>query len=167
MNPAPTYPPEFNHIRLQANKLRIALPARPSGAAPIDAVFERAWTAEELGWAKNHIKDRGAKSATGLDGISYMHIMSIDNDALLLLPLNDAQSYRTIGLESCVLKLLTLLIHKRVYDWAEEQRIIPPSQNGFREGYRTNNNALILRCLIDRARAEGLPLYAAFVDISN
>ncbi|KAI0310434.1 hypothetical protein OF83DRAFT_1088371, partial [Amylostereum chailletii] len=112
MNPAPSPPPEFNHIRLQTNRLRMTLSARPDVSAPVDSVFERAWTGEELRWAKHHIKKHGTKSATEMD--------NIDNDAILLLlktcndaptawlttaitampkrgnPLNEAQSYRTI-----------------------------------------------------------------------
>ncbi|KAJ7020337.1 hypothetical protein C8F04DRAFT_900631, partial [Mycena alexandri] len=42
-------------------------------------------------------------------------------------------------------------------------RILPDSQSGFREKYRTHNNSFILRC----ARAEGKRLYVAFVDLTN
>jgi hypothetical protein len=56
-------------------------------------------------------------------------------------------SYRIIALESCLLKVLTLLIHKHITDWANAYGIIPDYQNGFREGYRTNNNPFILRCI--------------------
>lgn len=79
----------------------------------------------------------------------------------------DPDGHRAVVLECCLLNMLTLLIHRRLYSWAEGAGIIPPSQNGFREGYRTNNNAFILRCLIDRARAQGKTVFVAFVDISN
>jgi hypothetical protein len=82
-------------------------------------------------------------------------------------PLSEAGSYRTIGLESCFLKLVCLLIHKRIYEWAEEHGIIPDSQTGFREHYRTNNNGFVLRTMIERARAEGRTLWVAFLDITN
>jgi hypothetical protein len=83
-------------------------------------------------------------------------------------PLSEVNSYRTVGLESCFLKLICLLIQKWIYDWAEAKgiRIIPPSQNGFREKYRTNNNAFVLQCMIERARAEGRTLWVAFLDIT-
>jgi hypothetical protein len=55
----------------------------------------------------------------------------------------------------------------RLSAWCEKYNLLPPSQNGFRSGYRTNNNAFILRCAIDRARAEGKTLYVMFADISN
>jgi hypothetical protein len=53
------------------------------------------------------------------------------------------------------------LIHKRITDWATEHGLIPDFQNGFREGYRTNNNLVILRCVKEWARSEGLTLYVA------
>jgi hypothetical protein len=79
----------------------------------------------------------------------------------------DPDSYRIIALESCILKVLTLLIHKRITDWATARGLIPDYQNGFREGYRTNNNPFILRCVKEWARANGLTLFVAAVDATN
>ncbi|KAJ3849263.1 hypothetical protein EV368DRAFT_28304, partial [Lentinula lateritia] len=45
--------------------------------------------------------------------------------------------------------------------------ILPASQNGFRAGYCTNNNALILQTLIEKAKSLSDSLFMAFVDISN
>jgi hypothetical protein len=45
--------------------------------------------------------------------------------------------------------------------------LIPNWQNGFRPGYRTNNNPFILRCLRDWARAYKIDLYVAAIDASN
>ena len=63
--------------------------------------------------------------------------------------------------------MLTLLIAKHICDWVEDNNMLPPSQNGFRQGYKTNNNAFILRCAIDKACSLGITLYVAFVDCSN
>ncbi len=49
----------------------------------------------------------------------------------------------------------------------EANDVLPPSQNGFREHYRTNNNMFILRAAIDRARADQKVLYVAFIDLIN
>src|SRR6188768_3864908 len=62
---------------------------------------------------------------------------------------------------------MTYLIHKRLVEWTSSRGIIPPTQNGFRAGHRTSDNAFILRCAIDRARAENKTLYVAFADLSN
>jgi hypothetical protein len=144
---------------------------------------------DDIAWAKDHLETH-YNTAAGIDRVHYREIMSIENDVLCKLinecvdtndaplvwfttiiaaipkkdkPLSEADSYCTVGLESCFLKLVCLLIHKRIYSWAEERGIIPPSQNGFREGYRTNNNAFVLRCMIERART----LWVAFLDITN
>ena len=45
--------------------------------------------------------------------------------------------------------------------------ILPNAQNGFREGYRTNNCSYILRAAIERCRARGDTLYVAFIDLKN
>lgn len=80
---------------------------------------------------------------------------------------NDPNEYRAIGLKSVLLKLMTLIIHKWITAWCLARDLIPPSQNGFREGFRMNDNVFILRCAIERARALGLSLYVIFADITN
>lgn len=59
----------------------------------------------------------------------------------------DAESYRLIGLECCLVKLLTLLIDWRIREWAASVNFVPDSQNGFREGswiadYRQNDHGI-------------------------
>ncbi|KAJ4487021.1 hypothetical protein C8J55DRAFT_379704, partial [Lentinula edodes] len=76
-------------------------------------------------------------------------------------------NYRVIALESCVLKFASLLVHHKLCLALQQSDTVPPSQNGFREGFRTNNNAFILRTIIDKARSRNETIYAAFVDISN
>jgi hypothetical protein len=46
-------------------------------------------------------------------------------------PKTDPDSYRIIVLEICVLKILTLLIHKRITDWVTDRGLIPDFQSGF------------------------------------
>jgi hypothetical protein len=147
--------------------------------------------------ASNHqqeIKKHPPNSASGNDRVSYDEIDNIPNEDLLVLfqqcidsgdapgawlttiiigilkigkPANNPESYHLVGLESCLLKMVTLLIAKRIHNWVQENDLLPPSQNGFREGYRTNNNAFILRCAIDKAHAINKTLFVAFVDFSN
>ncbi|EJD35085.1 hypothetical protein AURDEDRAFT_30565, partial [Auricularia subglabra TFB-10046 SS5] len=76
-------------------------------------------------------------------------------------------AYRTIGLESCLLKFFMMLIDARVRDWVEDCALLPKTQNGFWAGKRTNNNVFILRCAAERASDIGSALYVASVDISN
>lgn len=194
MNPPEELPRQFSSDRLATHRLLASLIPDETEDVSEEQAFSSPFTAEDIAWAKNRIKERNLQSAKGYDGVAYKLILQIDNDALAGLlnecvasrdgpsvwfitlviaiakkgkSLDDPAGLRTVGLESCVLKLLTLLIHKRLYAWAEKRGVFPPSQNGFREGYRTNNNAFVLRCMIDRARALNKTLYVAFVDISN
>ncbi|KAI0323197.1 hypothetical protein GY45DRAFT_1265015, partial [Cubamyces sp. BRFM 1775] len=83
------------------------------------------------------------------------------------LVLHDPTGYRNIGLESCLLKTLTLLIDRRLREWADETDRLPPLQNGFRAGHRTENNVFTLRIAIEQARATERTLWVAYVDVSN
>ncbi|KAJ3546978.1 hypothetical protein NM688_g5451 [Phlebia brevispora] len=63
--------------------------------------------------------------------------------------------------------MLTLLIERRIREWADIAGLLPSSQNGFRTGYRTHNNSFVLRTAIEWARAHHCSLYVAFVDLTN
>ena len=193
MNPSTTTPESFDTSLLCLNMaMAKAIPSQTVDLTP-DQFFSKPFSVEEISDAKTHLKDR-KNSARGADHIGYKEILDIDNLALASLlnlsvekrgapsswlstvivaiikpgkQMDDPNNYRAVGLESCLLKLMTLLIHMRLVSWCEKYKILPPSQNGFRAGYRTNNNAFILRCAIDRARAEGKTLYVMFADISN
>jgi hypothetical protein len=124
-------------------------------------------TVHDVERAKAHLTLSKPSRATGVDGSSYSWILDLDNEILrnLLNACVDAgevptawlttliaavwkrgmrdftnpNEYRAVGLESCILKFLTLVIHMKLSDAAETAGIIPPSQNGFREHHRTNN----------------------------
>ncbi|KAJ3806070.1 hypothetical protein F5876DRAFT_23572, partial [Lentinula aff. lateritia] len=66
--------------------------------------------------------------------------------------------------ECCFLKMLTLIIDRRLREYAEDQDLLPSTQNGFRPGYRTTNNPFILKTMVDTAKAMGKPLYVAYMD---
>ncbi|KAI5897157.1 uncharacterized protein SCHCODRAFT_02493924, partial [Schizophyllum commune H4-8] len=131
--------------------------------------FSRPFDEGEIKHLKKQLRAR-QDSATGIDAVAYKAILDIDNDLLATFftrCISLLDNYRIIGLESCLLAALTLLVDHRFREWAEDGGLIPPSQNGFHEGYRTNNNIFILRCAIERARASGRPLYVVFVDLKN
>jgi Reverse transcriptase (RNA-dependent DNA polymerase) len=155
--------------------------------------FLRDFLIEELEQAKAKLRAR-KRTSTGLDGISYESVLKMRNEELLILVNECLQerdapstwlsteligickrgkdkektdSYRAVGLESCMLKFMTLLINQQLVGWADEEELIPDSQNGSRQGRRTNNNAFVLRCAAERAKADGMPLYVTFADISN
>ncbi|THG92752.1 hypothetical protein EW026_g8259 [Hermanssonia centrifuga] len=194
MNPPVSLPPAFDSARHAVNHFWAShLPDRTHDSSRA-ASFSRAITLEEIAAVKNHIRKHTINSAKGADRIGYNTILNIDNEELRVLyqscidncdaptewltsylaaigkrgkDLSDPSNYRTIGLESCLVKFLTLLIDRWVREWAETHDKLPPSQNGFRAHFRTNNNAFILRSAIEKAAANGDTVYAAFVDLSN
>ncbi|KAF5370914.1 hypothetical protein D9615_009786 [Tricholomella constricta] len=191
MNPICPPPKSFNLNRLELNQtFASAIPIRTIDTTP-EQFFSAPISEEEIEIAKEHFHDRSAAtSSPGLDNIGFAELEEIDNDQLCLL-LNDCltnlevpstwltaaligiikrgkdqddpKEYRAIGLESVLLKFMTLIIHKRITAWCLARDLLPPSQNGFREGFRTNDNVFILRCAIERARSLNLPLYVVFL----
>ncbi|KAF5387236.1 hypothetical protein D9757_006871 [Collybiopsis confluens] len=192
MNPVSNLPQEI-HCRMKEEQTRSSsLPSKPS----IFPVLNEQIAESDVEKAKAHLSKSEPSSATGADSISYNWILDLDNTLLCRLlnacvdqrqiptswlitlitairklgkgrDFTSAKEYRTIGLESCLLKFLTLIIHMKLAQAAEAAGIIPPSQNGFRAGYRTNNNVLVLRTLVESSRSRGETVFVAFVDISN
>ncbi|KAF5378200.1 hypothetical protein D9615_007560 [Tricholomella constricta] len=169
------------------------LPTETTDQTP-EKFFSSEWTHEDIGWVKDHLKKHSITSAPGEDHINYAAVMSIPNEDLAHLcnecirlkdapsiwlksvivgvlkknkPATDPDSYRVIALESCVLKVVMLLIHQRITEWAEANRHIPESQNGFRAHRRTNDNPFILRCAWENAKANKEPLFVAAIDATN
>ncbi|KAH7879159.1 uncharacterized protein C8R40DRAFT_1021061, partial [Lentinula edodes] len=137
--------------------------------------FNLAVTERDVSSVKAYLKRTTHSDATGVDAATYSQLMGIPNNLLasLFSRAFHANNYHAIALESCVLKFASLLIHLKLSHALEQAQVIPPSQNGFRSGYHTNNNAFILRTLIEKApyRVNCMhmtnTLFAAFVDISN
>ncbi|KAJ6536234.1 hypothetical protein B0H19DRAFT_860487, partial [Mycena capillaripes] len=172
LNPPEVLPESFNGTEHKFNRFLAALIPENTIDSSNEGFFSAEWTEEDIAEVKDHVRKHGLDSATGEDAILYGEILEVPNDALAYLcnkcKLNsDPDSYRIIALESCVLKLLTLLIHKRITKWAIAGGLIPDYQNGFREGYRTNNNPFILRCVKEWSRANGFSVYVAAVDATN
>ncbi|TFY51664.1 hypothetical protein EVG20_g10896 [Dentipellis fragilis] len=194
MNPPTALPAHWDTDFHRAS--RLALDCVPDCMIDLSAgaVFSPPFSLDEIAKAKSHIHDRSRAAALGADGTSFEHILAIPNPALQELcqeciqqcsvpsswrlsiiaailkhgkPANSADSYRLIGLESCLLKFITLIIEFRLHDWAEAADVLPPEQNSFRKECRTNNPVFILRTAIDVARNHGEPLFVAFVDLTN
>ncbi|KAJ6492265.1 hypothetical protein C8R45DRAFT_825285 [Mycena sanguinolenta] len=163
LNPPETLPEGFDRAQHRMNQLLEALIPNFTEDSIPEGFFTAKFTVKDIEWLKDHLRKNSMDSAAGEDAVIYEDIREIPNDALADF-LND---YRIIALESCFLKLLTLLIHKRITDWANSRNIIPDYQNGFRAGYRTNNNPFVLRCVKEWARADGRTLFVATVDATN
>lgn len=192
MNPAPIIPATFNGLHRLANEtvFRTIPPPLPLPNSP----FTLPITDDDIIRVKTHLLSRDLHSAAGIDELTYDEVIHMPNDLLCELfntcinscdapsswlsallvgkpkhnkSPSDPENYRTIGLESCLLKTLTMIIDQRMRDWASQHHIIPPSQNAFQAKRRTNYNALILRTAIETALASHQPLYVAFIDITN
>ncbi|KAJ3870338.1 hypothetical protein F5051DRAFT_470385, partial [Lentinula edodes] len=168
MNPPDPLTTHFDPVRLQEEATyanAIPLPSPPSSHPD----FNLNITAVDIATVKAYLKRTAHSDAKGADSTTYSQLISIPNDRLALLfgRAFSNSDYRAIALESCTLKFASLLLHQKLCHVLSHANIIPPSQNGFRAGYRTNNNAFILRTLIDKSRSSGDSVYLAFVDISN
>ncbi|KAJ7267674.1 hypothetical protein B0H12DRAFT_1010323, partial [Mycena haematopus] len=174
LNPPAITPSEFDSTQLSMNEMLAAMIPEMTDDPSPEGFFTREWNEDDMGRLKDHIRTHSLDSAAGEDQTAYMDLMQIPNEDLMALynectDRGDGPSicYRLVVLESCFLKGYTILSHWRILDWAKARNLIPPSQNGFRPGYRTNNNPFILRCLKEWARAHGHMLYVACIDFTN
>lgn len=194
LNPPEIPPPHFDVDWLQrAELITGAIPTHTIDLTD-EGWFTRPFTSDDVAYAKAKAKEHGSNSSPGTDSSTYDVFMDIPTAKLcelfnaciesldvphtwlttILIPIlkpgrddMDPKSYRLVALESCMLKMLTLMIDNRIKSWGEATRAVPDSQNGFRAGYRTNNNAFILRAAIDKAAADGKTLYVLFLDLTN
>lgn len=75
-------------------------------------------------------------------------------------------NYRGISLLSVVGKVFTAVLHKRFYEWAEEENKLSFEQAGFRKGYSTVDHIFTLVAVIRNRlnSTRGCKVYAAFID---
>ena len=80
----------------------------------------------------------------------------------------DPDNYRGISLISCLYKLLTAILNKRIASFCEENNILSKAQLGFVRGNRCSDGHFILHNLIkDYCHENGKWLYSCFVDFSK
>ena len=80
---------------------------------------------------------------------------------------DDPNNYRGIAISSCLGKLFSSILNKRLSTFMEENEILKPNQTGFRKKYRTADNIFILKTLISKYTQSGKRLFACFVDLSK
>ncbi|KAI0348897.1 hypothetical protein OH77DRAFT_1375933, partial [Trametes cingulata] len=170
MNPPTELPPQFNPLAHAANRVHASSTPASTEDTTAGQHFSRPFSIDEIDAVKDHIRRNCKGAARGLDGIGYDDVLAIPSQQLLDLfqaCITEGKSYRTIGLESCLLKTLTLLIDRRLRKWADATGRLPDLQSGFRHGHHTYNNAFVLRSAIEAARAQGRTLYVVFLDLAN
>ena len=85
---------------------------------------------------------------------------------------DNPENYRGITLLSCLGKVFTSALNKRLLDYIEVNNILQPEQAGFRGNCRTSDNIFILKAIIDKY-VKGKPkkkenyLFTCFVDLKK
>lgn len=78
-----------------------------------------------------------------------------------------AGNYRGIAVSTVLAKLYASLLTRRLSEWSERHHLRAVGQAGFRAGHSTVDQMLVLRTLIESARAAREPLFACFVDFQK
>jgi hypothetical protein len=78
---------------------------------------------------------------------------------------DNPDNYRGITLLSCLGKLFTSVINKRLTDYLESMEILGEEQAGFRDGYSTMDHIFVLHSIIDLyLHQKRKRIYCAFID---
>jgi hypothetical protein len=80
---------------------------------------------------------------------------------------NSPENYRPISLLSCMGKLFTNILNKRLNKYAENNNIIQETQAGFRRNHSTLDNVFILKSLIDILKNDKKKMYCCFIDFKQ
>ena len=80
---------------------------------------------------------------------------------------NDANNYRGITLLSCLSKIFTAILNKRIVTFCKDNNVISDAQFGFQKGKSTVDAIFILTTLIQKYLNENKRLYCAFVDFKK
>ncbi|VDI28266.1 Hypothetical predicted protein [Mytilus galloprovincialis] len=79
----------------------------------------------------------------------------------------DPKNYRPITIVSCLGKLFTGILNKRLNDFSDEFIIIQENQSGFRQKYSTTDNIFTLYSFFELLKCKKKKLYCAFVDFEK
>ena len=74
-----------------------------------------------------------------------------------------SEIYRPITILSCFSKLFTLILNNKLKEYTENHNVITSCQAGFRQKHPTVDNLIIIKSLIDIARANKTKLHCCFV----
>ena len=77
------------------------------------------------------------------------------------------ENYRPITLLSCLGKMFTYILSSRLEDFADDSTLIKDSQMGFRKGFSTLDNIVILHFLSNMLINSKKKLFCAFIDFKQ
>jgi len=78
---------------------------------------------------------------------------------------DDVNNYRGITLDSCMSKLFTTVLNRRIESFCTENNIISDAQLGFRKGRFTVDAIFILMSLVQKYLHNNNKLYVVYVDM--
>ena len=78
--------------------------------------------------------------------------------------INDPDNYRGITILSCLGKLFTSILNKRINNFLENSGLLCEEQAGFRRSYSTVDHIFTLKMLIEFYLGKNKKLYCAFID---
>ena len=82
--------------------------------------------------------------------------------------LTDPNNFRGISLIDVLNKILTGMMHNRLYKWAEENNKIDEAQAGFRKGCSTTDNFFVLMSMVQKYLSKkGGRFYFIFIDFTK
>ena len=79
----------------------------------------------------------------------------------------DPNSYRPISLLSCLAKLLERVINRRLISFLEEQKILSPTQTGYRKHRSTEDQLALIAQEIENAFQEKRKIVSVFFDLTK
>ena len=82
-------------------------------------------------------------------------------------PRTDIGNYRLINLISCVSKLLTMILAKRVSAPLDKEDFVGEEQNGFRTSRSCGDNIFILNSILEFNKSKKLQSHLLFVDLKE
>ena len=79
----------------------------------------------------------------------------------------DPLKYHGISLQSCVYKIFSSILNKRLAEFIESRELSADEQNGFRKGRSCEDHVYVLSTLIRRQFSIKKPLFAMFIDFKK
>ena len=77
---------------------------------------------------------------------------------------DNPDNYKGITFNSCLSKLLNLLLANRLTSFVNEKGILRYNQIGFRKGFHIADHVLTIKTIIDKYLSKNQKLYFCFVD---
>ena len=81
--------------------------------------------------------------------------------------MSDVNNFRGITLLSTLGKLFTKVLNNRLIFWSDTYDIISDSQAGFRKGWGTIDNIVIIQSIVDYSLEQGEKVYCDFIDFEK